>query len=501
MNQNVQSSSSRPESFIPKPYEEEKTPTYELITTHLSFYIIIIFGHLRDLLTILFKPKKRMYMQSQNGYAPLINSGFEAFYVRHFYNPLRDIFNRPVTDVPSRSIKVFQRDSYDKFETYVKTGEVTECLNLSSYNYLGFAQSEGPCADAVEETIRDHGVVVGSTRMDAGTTDLLVETETLIAKFLGQESAIVLSMGFAVNSTSIPALVEKGCLIVSDELNHASIVLGARMSGAVIKTFKHNDTADLEKVLRNNIALGQPKTGRAWKKILVIVEGLYSMEGTVCPLPQLLELKEKYKFYIFLDEAHSIGALGPNGRGVCDYYGIDHSKVDVLMGTFTKSFGAAGGYIAGRKSLIDRLRLYNHSSVYAEAVSPVVLKQIYTATKIIMGEDGSDEGKERIYALARNSKYFARALRKHGFIVYGSDESPVVPLMVYYPTKVAAFSREMLRRNIAVVAVGAPATPVLKCRIRFCLSASHTLEDLERAVEAISEVGDRLSLKISSRHP
>lgn len=156
-------------------------------------------------------------------------------------------------------------------------------------------------------------------------------------------------MGFATNSLNIPTLISPGCLVVSDEKNHASIILGLRLSGAVTKVFNHNSMKDLERVLRDSIASGQPKTGKPWKKILIIVEGVFSMEGSIVKLPEIVALKKKYKAYIYLDEAHSIGATGPSGRGVLDLYGVDPKDIDILMGTFTKSFGSAGGYIAGSK--------------------------------------------------------------------------------------------------------------------------------------------------------
>ncbi|EDL02946.1 serine palmitoyltransferase, long chain base subunit 2, isoform CRA_b, partial [Mus musculus] len=153
----------------------------------------------------------------------------------------------------------------------------------------------------------------------------------------------------------------QGCLILSDELNHASLVLGARLSGATIRIFKHNNMQSLEKLLKDAIVYGQPRTRRPWKKILILVEGIYSMEGSIVRLPEVIALKKKYKAYLYLDEAHSIGALGPSGRGVVDYFGLDPEDVDVMMGTFTKSFGASGGYIGGKKELIDYLRTHSHS--------------------------------------------------------------------------------------------------------------------------------------------
>jgi serine palmitoyltransferase len=311
---------------------------------------------------------------------------------------------------------------------------------------------------------------------------------------------MIISMGFATNSTTLPALVSKGCLIISDELNHSSLVYGARVSGANIKVFKHNDMKDLEQVLRDSISQGQPRTHRPWKKILVVIEGLYSMEGNICNLPGVVELKKKYKFYIYLDEAHSVGAMGPNGRGICDYYGVDPNEIDILMGTFTKSFGAAGGYLAASQSIINHIRFQSHSNIYAESITPPILQQIITSTRIILGEElgYEEDGRRRIQTLARNSRFFCEELKRMGFIVYGHD-SPVVPLLLCHPAKIPAFSREMLKRGIAVVVVGYPATPIITSRVRFCISAAHTLEDIKWALEQISEVGDELLLKVSEQ--
>lgn len=223
---------------------------------------------------------------------------------------------------------------------------------------------------------------------------------------------------------------------MSDELNHSSLVLGSRLSGAAIKVFRHNDVEDLEKKLKESIVYGQPRTSRPWKKILIVVEGVYSMEGSIVNLPKIIELKKKYRAYLYLDEAHSIGAIGPHGKGVVDYWGCDHKDVDILMGTFTKSFGSCGGYIAGTKQLINHIRTHSYANCYASSMSAPVAEQIITSLKIISGEDGTDEGKKRIAQLAWNSHYFRENLLKMGFIVYGNNDSPVVPLMLYMPAKI-----------------------------------------------------------------
>ncbi|KAK6437675.1 serine palmitoyltransferase component, partial [Oleoguttula sp. CCFEE 5521] len=319
-----------------------------------------------------------------------------------------------------------------------------------------------------------------------------------IAEFVGKPAATIYSMGFVTNATIFPALVGKGCLMISDQLNHSSIRFGARISGAVIDMFKHNDMNDLERVLRERISQGQPRTHRPWRKILVAVEGLYSMEGTLCNLPGLVALKKRYKFALYVDEAHSVGALGPRGRGVCDYFGIDPAEIDILMGTLTKSFGANGGYIASSKAIIDKIRVINAGTIYGESPAPAVLAQIQSSLRIISGDLAPGQGEERLQRLAFNSRYLRLGLKRLGFIIYGHDDSPIIPLALYHPAKIPAFSHEMLRRKIAVVVVGYPATPLISSRARFCVSAAHTKDDLDRLLAACDQAGDVLQLKFSS---
>ncbi|CAH1792141.1 unnamed protein product, partial [Owenia fusiformis] len=479
----------------------EDTPLWTAVVTYIGYGVLIVFGHLRDFMRRYGLEKIHSVKEPIiEGFVPLYQS-FESFYTRNLYTRIRDCWNRPIGSVPGAEFDLLERTTEDYGVSFKYSGDKIRALNFGSYNYLGFAQNEGPCADASQSTTEKLGVGVASARQEFGTMAIHHELEELVADFFGVESAITFGMGFATNSMNMPSLVGKGCLIVSDELNHASLVLGARLSKSSIKTYKHNDMVSLEKCLQDAVVYGQPKTHRPWKKILIVVEGIYSMEGSIVRLPDVIRLKKKYKAYLYLDEAHSIGALGPQGRGVVDYFGCDPLDVDILMGTFTKSFGAAGGYIAGSKKLIDHLRCYSHSATYATSMPPPVCQQIISSLKIIAGLDGTGEGRKRIRQLAWNTRYFRRRLHEMGFIIYGNKDSPVVPVMIFMPAKIACFGRECLKRGLGTVVVGFPATPIIESRARFCLSAAHSKDMLDKALSIIDEVGTLLHMKYSRRPP
>ncbi|XP_034040139.1 serine palmitoyltransferase 3 [Thalassophryne amazonica] len=479
----------------------EQAPMYVAVMTYLGFGIVTLFGYLRDFLRAVGLEKCHVAeeRQEQKDFVPLYQD-FENFYTRNLYMRVRDNWNRPVCSLPGPVFDLMERVSDDYNWTFRLTGKtIKDVINMGSYNYLGFAENNPDFLKTVANNTQQYGLGVCSTRQEMGNYHIHQELEQLVANFLGVESSMTFGMGFATNSMNIPALVGKGCLILSDELNHTSLILGARLSGATIRVFKQHNMHSLEKMLRDAICSGQPRTHRPWRKILIMVEGIYSMEGSVVRLPEIIALKKKYKAYLYLDEAHSIGAVGSSGRGVTELFDVNPADVDVMMGTFTKSFGAAGGYIAGKKELVDYLRSHSHSAVYATAMSPPVAEQIMRAMKCIMGVEGSTEGIRRIHQLADNTRYFRARLKEMGFIIYGNDDSPVVPILLYMPGKVVAFAREMLARKIGVVVVGFPATPITEARARFCLSAAHSRELLDQVLHHLNEVGDLLCLKFSRR--
>ncbi|XP_018327375.1 serine palmitoyltransferase 2 [Agrilus planipennis] len=463
---------------------------------HISFYILMFLGYLSQMLF----PPKVVKEKSREGYPPLYDR-FSSFYSRYVYRRVRDCWNYPICSVPGAEVTLKDRITRDNGWTFEFTGTQTKCINLGSYNYLGFAQATGPCAEYTIKILHEYGLSTGATRQNHGTCKVHIELEKLMAEFLGVDDAITVGMGFATNSLNIPTLFAPGCLVLSDEKNHASLILGIRLSGASVKVFRHNNMVHLEKLLREQIYKGQPDQPnneyKPWNKIFIVVEGIYSMEGSIVNLPKVIALKKKYKAYLYLDEAHSIGAMGSTGRGVVDYFGCNPKDVDILMGTFTKSFGSAGGYIAGRKELVTYLRKYSYASKYATAMSPPLAAQIIAVLRILMGKDGTDEGKNRMDALARNTRYFRKRLAQIGVITYGNEDSPVVPILVYYYSKIAAMVRTLIKNKIATVGVGYPATPLLQGRIRICLSAAHTKEQLDYALDAIATVADELGLKYS----
>lgn len=422
-----------------------KISLYIKIITYLNFLYLKIVGYVKDMLL-------NSKVDHPN-FAALYN-GYESFYIRHVFVPMKDLFGRALYSPPTSIIKIKDKNN------------LKDVINIGSYNYLGFDLKD---VSSAKQFLKG-GSSTCSSRQEIGTAKTQIEMENLMAGFLGVESCIAFGMGFATNALNIPCLVSEHSLILSDTLNHTSIVLGSRISEANIKPFKHNDMKDLEEKLLEAIC------SKRYNKILIIVEGIYSMEGDITNLPKIIELKKKYKAYLYVDEAHSIGALGKHGRGITEYHNCDPNDVDILMGTFTKSFSSAGGYIAGKKDLIDYIKQHSIACCYAISMSYPVCKQIKDVLITLQ------KSNKRMKRLHDNTVYFRNALIKNKVTPVGDQDSPVVPVMLYYPHKIASFNRRMLKDNIGVVTVGYPATELHGGRVRFCISALHTKEMLDYIV-------------------
>ncbi|EFH52185.1 hypothetical protein ARALYDRAFT_485233, partial [Arabidopsis lyrata subsp. lyrata] len=312
------------------------------------------------------------------------------------------------------------------------------------------------------------------------TTSVHEELEECVAKFVGQPAAVVFGMGYLTNSAIIPVLIGKLQLSIHQykKIKKNQIINPRCTAGHIL--------VNPIKVLKEQIAEGQPRTHRLWKKIIVVVEGIYSMEGEICHLPEIVSICKKYKAYVYLDEAHSIGAIGKTGRGVCELLGVDTCDVDIMMGTFTKSFGSCGGYIAGSKDLIQYLKYHCPAHLYATSISTPAAQQVISVIKVILGEDASNRGNSikldrgtKVGKNKREQQLFWAELQKMGHANNALQSS-----------KIAAFSRAWLQENLAVVVVSFPAIPLLLARARFCISVSHLREDLIKALKVISRVGD-----------
>jgi len=368
-------------------------PWYQILLVYVQYIWCLFFSYVFEYAD---KLRGRKIFKPRKGYSPLFQD-FDSLYTRRFFGLIRDCWDRPICSAPSAWVDVMERYTPDYNNSFIYTGKKKRCFNLASYNYLGFAGPESPTVADVKNTVKKYGVGTCSPRVDIGTSDLHTELETLTAEFVGKEACMIFGMGFATNSTNIPALIGKGDLVFSDSLNHASTVTGCRSSGAKIKVFRHNDAKDLERLIRESIVEGQPRTHRPWKKILIVVEGVYSMEGEIAKLVEIVKIKKKYKCYLYVDEAHSIGALGKTGRGVCEHWGVEPKDIDVLMGTFTKAFASVGGYVAADKDIIDTLKRQSYAHIYEPSMSAASVQQAISALKIIMGKDGSDLGQKKKY--------------------------------------------------------------------------------------------------------
>ena len=409
---------------------------------------------------------------------PLFGESREDYYIRKVYGSSLECFHRPIIGPAAATIKVCLRKEKcvgNTRQLIANPKKYKEAINFGSYNYLGFGGFHETITPIIIESLQKSGSCLNGFAREIGISEEQTKLEKMLADFLHKEDCIVTPMGFTTNSTLIPLLVSKGDLVLSDALNHSSLIIGMKSSTEEIRIFKHNDMEDLKSKL-DEVKKNGLKNGKQPNKVLVIVEGLYSMEGEFCKLKEIIALKKIYGFYLYVDEAHSIGCLGPNGRGIVDQLGCSFDDVDILMGTFSKSFASAGGYIASDKKTISFLKNNSYSYVYGNPMSPVAAQQIISCLEMI----NLPEGKRKIAQLKKNSIDLRTRFIDAGCHVLGDLESPVIPVMIYHPAKIKDISRICLKNGVAIVVVGYPACPIDACRIRFCVSAGHTPQDIEK---------------------
>ena len=354
-----------------------------------------------------------------------------------------------------------------------------EVINLSSNNYLGLTTHKALRKAALEAT-RKYGVGAGAVRTISGTMTVHMELERQIAKFKNTEACVVFQSGFTANAGTVSAILGKEDLIISDELNHASIIDGCRLSKAAIKIFKHKDVADCERICKETENFPGHK--------LLITDGVFSMDGDIAPLPQLCGLAEKYNCIMMVDDAHASGVLGRGGRGTVDHHGC-YGRVHIQVGTLSKAIGAMGGYVCGSRDLIDYLYLRARPFFFSTGHPPSVAATCQAAFALL----DSPDGEKLIKKLWANTKHFKRLLKKKGFRFEGS-ETPIIPIHVGDAAKAFEFSAKLFDAGLYAPAVGYPTVAEGKARLRAIVSATHKRADLERAAEILSEVGKSLGV-------
>src|SRR5215471_8947491 len=355
-------------------------------------------------------------------------------------------------------------------------------INLASNNYLGLTTHPKLCEAALEAT-REYGVGSGAVRTIAGTMKIHVELEEKIARFKNVEACVVFQSGFTANAGTVSAVLGKEDFIISDQLNHASIIDGARLSRAKILVFNHKDVAHAEEQLAS--VKDQPG------KKLLITDGVFSMDGDIGPLPGLCDVAEKYGAIMMVDDAHSSGVLGRNGRGTIDHFGM-HGRVDVQVGTLSKAIGALGGYVCGSRDLIDFLYHRARPFLFSTSHPPSV------AATCIAAFDVLEQEPERIAVLWENTNYWKKELGALGFNIGGvntpASQTPITPIIIGDGKLTMEFSRALFDEGVLGTGIAFPTVPEGKARIRTIMTATHTHGQLDQALETLKRVGKRMGI-------
>ncbi len=350
-------------------------------------------------------------------------------------------------------------------------------VNLSSNNYLGLA-NHPRVKEASKAAIDKYGVGAGSVRTIVGNQDLLEDLETLLAEFKQEEAVMAFQSGLNCNIGTIQAITAKGDLIISDELNHASIIDGVRLSKADKAVYKHNDMQDLKRILETK--------RQDYNNVLIITDGVFSMDGDLAPLDKIVALAKQYDCLTYVDDAHGSGVLGRSGRGTIDHFGL-HGQIDFIVGTLSKAIGVVGGYVATKANVKDWLLHRARPLLFSTALPPAATAATIESIKMLM------ESEEHTKKLWDNAKYFKKAMVDLGFDI-GHSQTPITPVMIGQEAQTMAFSKALLEAGVFVSGIVFPTVPKGKGRLRVMISAAHTKEDLKQAVDAFKKVGKTLGV-------
>ncbi len=349
-------------------------------------------------------------------------------------------------------------------------------LNFCANNYLGLA-NHPRLRTAVKEAVDKYGVGPGAVRTIAGTMSLHIQLEERLAEFKRAEACITLQSGFTANLATIPALVGRGDVIFSDELNHASIIDGSRLSRANIVRYAHNDVDDLRQKIADTSEYGRR---------LIVTDGVFSMDGDIAPLDKICHVAEEHDILLMVDDAHGEGVLGEGGRGIVDHFGL-HGRVDIEVGTLSKAFGVMGGLVAGKQPIIDWLRQRGRPFLFSSALTVPDTAACLAAVELLQ------ESTELVDRLWSNAALFKKEMQEMGFDT-GLTQTPIVPVMLGEASLAQKFSQRLFEEGVFAMAIGYPTVPQGKARIRVMNSAAHSHNDLEVALDAFGRVGKELGV-------
>ncbi|XP_065216734.1 serine palmitoyltransferase 2-like [Planococcus citri] len=472
-----------------------KIPYYIRTLMLIGFRILILLGSLNR---ILFYPKHagEAYKKKFKG----LYDKFDEIYFHYIYRKVCDCSHAPISSGQSSKVTLIERKRKDHGWTFEYTGRHFECINMGSFNYLGLATLPQTKMENIVNSIDQYGVASAVPNHElTKITKLHLQLEKLTSEFLGVESVLLCGAGFATNALNLPAILSKKCIVFSDEKNHASLILGLRTSKTRVFKYFHNDFQDLEIKIVENLKANKKAGGKLFSKIFIICEGIYSMDGTILDLKRMIQLKKKYKAYLFIDDAHGVGMLGPQGKGIFNHCNVDPSDIDILMGTYSKAFASNGGYISGKKNVIDHFRT-NTLTNYGSEMSPAVVVQAIHAIETLMHSQTAN-GNILVDKIKKNTHYMRRNLKQMGLNICGDDESHIIPWILGSISAVSFVIRELKKRGVAAAGVVYPATPLMAARVRFNVSAVHSQEELDHVLKSVKEIVERNGLNYGQLYP
>jgi len=350
-------------------------------------------------------------------------------------------------------------------------------IMMGSYDYLGLSQ-DPEVKEAVSKAVLKYGSSTGGPRLLSGTLELHEELENAIAEFKGTEAAVSFNSGYLTNLTAISTLFGKGDLIILDKFDHTSIYDGAKLSGADIQIFGHNDFIALEEIL---------ETSDNYNNVLLVLDAVYSAVGSIAPLPKIIELTKKYNVMLYLDEAHSLGVIGEKGKGIDSHFGINNKEIDILMGTLSKALASIGGYIAGSKELVNFLKFFANGIVFSGSPPASITIAALTALNLMEKDDS------RLKRLWKNIEHYKSGLNEMGYNTM-ETESAVVPILIENEGVAIEMTQYLDKEGIFTSPFIYPAVPRNTARFRTCMTASHTSEQINRVLDVFEKAGKKFDL-------